>query len=125
MAANGGTPSVQQRTSGTSSASSHLSSIQKQVQHPALSIHSSAFAYKQLKVSSSSTLAVSTSSTVRRKPLPLTASHLATRYSSSEHLQTKLEQAPKEFSRPFSLDSPVVYASPDSVVRDLERYVPA
>src|SRR5438045_9631046 len=110
MAANGGTPSVQQRTSGTSSASSHLSSIEKQVQHPALSIHSSAFAYKQLKVSSSSTLAVSTSSTVRRKPLPLTASHLATRYSSSEHRQTKLRKAPKELSRHYELPSTGGYA---------------
>ncbi|KAH8662899.1 hypothetical protein BGZ60DRAFT_412232 [Tricladium varicosporioides] len=69
---------------------------------PSLSIRSRAFS------SSSST----SSSPVRRKPLPATASPLATRFSSGEHLATTLEKPEPSFLRPFSLDSPTLHEFP-------------
>jgi hypothetical protein len=60
----------------------------------------------------SSPLATTSSSPVRRKPLPATASPLATRYSSGEHLAANLEQPQQTFSRPYSVDSPTLYEFP-------------
>jgi hypothetical protein len=59
-------------------------------------------------------IASSTSSTssVRRKPLPLTASPLATRYSSADHLTGTLELPEQDFIRPYSVDSPTLYDFP-------------
>lgn len=53
-----------------------------------------------------------TSSPVRRKPVPLTASPLATRCSSGEHLSTTLELPEQSFIRPYSVDSPTLYDFP-------------
>lgn len=52
------------------------------------------------------------SSPVRRKPLPKTASPLATRYSSGEHLAATLQRPEQTFSRPYSIDSPTLYEFP-------------
>jgi hypothetical protein len=52
------------------------------------------------------------SSPVRRKPLPKTASPLAIRYSSGEHLAATLERPEQTFSRPYSIDSPTLYEFP-------------
>lgn len=51
-------------------------------------------------------------SPVRRKPLPLTASPLATRYSSGEHLTSTLPPPNETFVRPYSVDSPTLYEFP-------------
>ncbi|RDW88857.1 hypothetical protein BP6252_00889 [Coleophoma cylindrospora] len=71
---------------------------------PSLSIRSRAF-------SSSSNSSISQ---VKRKPLPVTASPLAIRFSSGEHLAaTTIEYTePQTFSRPYSLDSPTLYDFP-------------
>jgi len=61
---------------------------------------------------SSNYSATSCSSPVRRKPLPATASHLATRFSSGEHLAGKLELPVQPFTRPFAEDSPTLYDFP-------------
>lgn len=60
----------------------------------------------------SSPLSTTSSSPVRRKPLPATASPLATRYSSGEHLAATLEQPEQTFSRPYTVDSPTLYEFP-------------
>jgi len=52
------------------------------------------------------------SSPVRRKPLPATASSLATRFSSGGHLVATLEQPEQTFTRPYSVDSPTLYEFP-------------
>jgi len=52
------------------------------------------------------------SSPVRRKPLPSTASPLATRYSSGEHLASTLPPPNETFTRPYSVDSPTLYEFP-------------
>ncbi|KAL3428043.1 hypothetical protein PVAG01_01552 [Phlyctema vagabunda] len=72
---------------------------QKRARNPSLSIRSRGF-------SSSS------SSSVKRKPLPSTASPLATRFSSGEHLAATSILPPQTFSRPYSLDSPTLYQFP-------------
>jgi hypothetical protein len=74
-------------------------------QFPSLSIRSRA---ETLSSPSSTT----SSSPVRRKPLPATASPLATRYSSGEHLAANLERPEQTFSRPYSIDSPTLYEFP-------------
>lgn len=59
-----------------------------------------------------STASSTSSSSVRRKPLPLTASPLATRFSSGEHLASTLELPEQTFVRPYSVDSPTLYEFP-------------
>jgi hypothetical protein len=59
-----------------------------------------------------STASSNSSSSVRRKPLPLTASPLATRFSSGEHLAATLELPEQTFVRPYSVDSPTLYEFP-------------
>jgi len=62
------------------------------------------------KVSRSRALStVSSSSSVRRKPLPADASPVATRYSTGEHLTKTVELPKRGLTRPFSIDSPTVY----------------
>ena len=70
---------------------------------PSLTIRSRAFSSSSSSASSSS---------VRRKPLPLTASPLATRLSSGEHLASTLELPEQTFVRPYSVDSPTLYEFP-------------
>ncbi|TVY36516.1 hypothetical protein LSUB1_G005586 [Lachnellula subtilissima] len=55
---------------------------------------------------------ISSSSPLRRKPLPSTASPLATRFSSSEHLAATLELPELPFTRPYSVDSPTLHEFP-------------
>jgi hypothetical protein len=90
---------------------------------PSLSIRSRGLS------SSSST----SSSPVRRKPLPSTASPLATRFSSGEHLAATLELPEQTFSRPYSVDSPTLHEFPptsrlpfapaDFPTRSFSRYI--
>ncbi|KAK7753736.1 hypothetical protein SLS62_004360 [Diatrype stigma] len=56
---------------------------------------------------------------IRRKPVSLNASSLATRYSSGEYLtiEKSLPMPEPSFSRSYSLDSPTVYAFPSAVSR--------
>ncbi|KAG9245027.1 hypothetical protein BJ878DRAFT_420094 [Calycina marina] len=60
----------------------------------------------------------SSPSSVRRKPLPLTASPLATRYSSGERLghstipNLEAPEPERSFLRPYSVDSPTLYEFP-------------
>lgn len=69
-----------------------------------------------LSVRSRTTSSASTTSTssVRRKPLPLTASPLATRYSLGDSLTstTTTLELPETFIRPYSVDSPTLYDFP-------------
>lgn len=51
----------------------------------------------------------SSTSSVRRKPLPPDASPLAIRFSSGERLARTVELPERAFARPFSIDSPTVY----------------
>ncbi|TVY50076.1 hypothetical protein LOCC1_G000086 [Lachnellula occidentalis] len=55
---------------------------------------------------------ISSSSTLRRKPLPTTASPLAIRFSSGEHLAATLELPEQPFTRPYSVDSPTLHEFP-------------
>lgn len=52
------------------------------------------------------------SSPVRRKPLPATASPIAVRFSSGEHLAINLQLPEQPFIRPYSLDSPTLHEFP-------------
>lgn len=52
---------------------------------------------------------VSSSSSVRRKPLPVDASPVATRFSTGERLSKTVDLPGRGHSRPFSIDSPTVY----------------
>ena len=53
------------------------------------------------------------SSPLRRKPLPATASPLATRFSTGEHLAAAtLVLSEESFARPYSVDSPTLYEFP-------------
>lgn len=51
----------------------------------------------------------SSSSSARRKPLPATASPLATRYLSGDYSTTSLDSPDARFSRRISIDSPTLY----------------
>lgn len=83
--------------------SDELSQLEGNIPHlPSSSIRSRALS------SASST----SSSPVRRKPLPLSASPLATRYSSGDHLTSTLELPEQNFVRPYSVDSPTLYDFP-------------
>ncbi|KAI1180661.1 hypothetical protein F4777DRAFT_585493 [Nemania sp. FL0916] len=56
---------------------------------------------------------------IRRKPLSLTASPIATRYSSGEHLASAAKTLPRpeqRYDRSFSVDSPTVYEFPQAQV---------
>jgi hypothetical protein len=86
-----------------SPANNHPTNTREQL--PPLSIRSRA---ETLSSPSSTT----SSSPVRRKPLPKTASPLATRYSSGEHLAATLERPEQTFSRPYTIDSPTLYEFP-------------
>jgi len=56
---------------------------------------------------------VSSTSSVRRKPLPSTASPFAARFSTAaEHLDSPQLTVKPPFARPFSVDSPTVYEDP-------------
>ncbi|CZR60880.1 related to intracellular protein transport protein [Phialocephala subalpina] len=59
-----------------------------------------------------SSVSSTSSSPVRRKPLPATASPLATRFSSGEHLTSKLQLPEQPFIRPWSVDSPTLHEFP-------------
>ena len=65
-------------------------------------------AFSNLSTTSSTT----SSSPVKRKPLPVNASPLATRYSTGEHLLSPLVPPEETFSRPYSVDSPTLYEFP-------------
>ncbi|KAI0196137.1 hypothetical protein EV127DRAFT_418443 [Xylaria flabelliformis] len=65
---------------------------------------------------------------IRRKPLSSTASSLATRYSSGEHLASvvKILRRPEQrYDRSFSVDSPTVYEFPQVQVQSVSRPPPA
>ncbi|KAI0445989.1 hypothetical protein F4803DRAFT_506254 [Xylaria telfairii] len=67
---------------------------------------------------------------IRRKPLSLTASSLATRYSSGEHLASVVKTLPRpeqRYDRSFSVDSPTVYEFPHAhaQVQSVSRPPPA
>ncbi|KAE8453829.1 hypothetical protein EG329_009341 [Mollisiaceae sp. DMI_Dod_QoI] len=68
-----------------------------------------------------SSISTTSSSPVRRKPLPVTASPLATRFSSGEHLNSKLQLPEQPFIRPYSVDSPTLHEFPPFTV----PYAPA
>ncbi|KUJ20413.1 uncharacterized protein LY89DRAFT_442835 [Mollisia scopiformis] len=59
-----------------------------------------------------SSVSSTSSSPVRRKPLPATASPLATRFSSGEHLTGRLKLPDQPFVRPYSVDSPTLHEFP-------------
>lgn len=75
--------------------------------NPSVSVRSRA---ETLSSNTSSTS--SSSSQVRRKPLPVTASPLATRFSSGEHLAATLQLPAQPFVRPYSVDSPTLHEFP-------------
>lgn len=60
---------------------------------------------------------------LRRKPLPVTASPLATRFSSGQYLASALEaplEIPKHsFERPYSVDSPTLHEFPPTAIKPL------
>ncbi|KAH8884545.1 hypothetical protein GQ53DRAFT_661761 [Thozetella sp. PMI_491] len=66
---------------------------------------------QSLAIQSSSALA---NAPIRRKPLSSTASPLATRYSTRDHLEIlqPLDKPETRFSRSFSVDSPTIYEFP-------------
>lgn len=51
----------------------------------------------------------SSTTSIRRKPLPLDASPSAVQFSAGERLATTVELPPRAFARPFDVDSPTVY----------------
>ncbi|KAI0526012.1 hypothetical protein F5B22DRAFT_588756 [Xylaria bambusicola] len=61
---------------------------------------------------------------IRRKPLSATASPIATRYSSGEHLASVVKSLPRpeqRYDRSFSVDSPTVYEFPHAQVQPMSR----
>ncbi|KAI8950969.1 hypothetical protein F4801DRAFT_311564 [Xylaria longipes] len=65
---------------------------------------------------------------IRRKPLSSTASSIATRYSSGEHLASVVKTLPRpeqRYDRSFSVDSPTVYEFPHVQVQPVSRPPPA
>ncbi|KAI0913207.1 hypothetical protein F4823DRAFT_85700 [Ustulina deusta] len=61
---------------------------------------------------------------IRRKPLSSTASPIATRYSSGEHLASFVKSLPRpeqRYDRSFSVDSPTVYEFPQAQVQPMSR----
>ncbi|KAI0408938.1 hypothetical protein F4802DRAFT_616720 [Xylaria palmicola] len=61
---------------------------------------------------------------IRRKPLSLTASAIATRYSSGEYLASVVKSLPRpeqRYDRSFSVDSPTVYEFPATQVKPRSR----
>ncbi|KAI0969929.1 hypothetical protein F4678DRAFT_436987 [Xylaria arbuscula] len=61
---------------------------------------------------------------IRRKPLSSTASSIATRYSSGEHLASVVKSLPRpeqRYDRSFSVDSPTVYEFPQAQVEPMPR----
>ncbi|KAK5628278.1 hypothetical protein RRF57_003993 [Xylaria bambusicola] len=61
---------------------------------------------------------------IRRKPLSATASPIATRYSSGEHLASAVRSLPRpeqRYDRSFSVDSPTVYEFPHAQVQPMSR----
>ncbi|RWA14588.1 hypothetical protein EKO27_g505 [Xylaria grammica] len=61
---------------------------------------------------------------IRRKPLSSTASPIATRYSSGEHLASVVKGLPRpeqRYDRSFSVDSPTVYEFPQAQVEPMSR----
>ncbi|KAI1430138.1 hypothetical protein F5Y12DRAFT_722187 [Xylaria sp. FL1777] len=61
---------------------------------------------------------------IRRKPLSSTASPIATRYSSAEHLASVVKSLPRpeqRYDRSFSVDSPTVYEFPQAQVGPMSR----
>ena len=61
---------------------------------------------------------------IRRKPLSSTASAIATRYSSGEHLANAVKGLPRpeqRYDRAFSVDSPTVYEFPHAPVQPMSR----
>ncbi|KAI1294518.1 hypothetical protein F5Y03DRAFT_312940 [Xylaria venustula] len=61
---------------------------------------------------------------IRRKPLSSTASPIATRYSSAEHLANVVKSLPRpeqRYDRSFSVDSPTVYEFPQAQVEPMPR----
>jgi hypothetical protein len=75
------------------------------------SARSQSLAGQQVAGSSASS---SANAPIRRKPLSSTASPLATRYSSKDHLMisSDLSKPESRFSRSFSVDSPTLYEFP-------------
>ncbi|PBP25408.1 intracellular protein transport-like protein [Diplocarpon rosae] len=57
------------------------------------------------------------SSFIRRKPLPRTASPLATRFSSAEDLPTTPQPPGQSFVRPYAVDSPTLHEFPPTARR--------
>ncbi|KAI0543067.1 hypothetical protein GGR58DRAFT_496534 [Xylaria digitata] len=63
-------------------------------------------------------------SPIRRKPLSSTASPIATRYSSGEHLASVVKSLPRpeqRYDRSFSVDSPTVYEFPHAQAEPMSR----
>ncbi|KAF2970198.1 hypothetical protein GQX73_g3371 [Xylaria multiplex] len=61
---------------------------------------------------------------IRRKPLSATASPIATRYSSGEHLASVVKSLPRpeqRYDRSFSVDSPTVYEFPHAQPEPMSR----
>lgn len=118
-----GTRPASSSTGTTSGSSAQQGQRNNRPRIPSLSIRSRGLS------SSSST----SSSPVRRKPLPSTASPLATRFSSGEHLAATLELPEQTFSRPYSVDSPTLHEFPptsrlpfapaDFPTRSFSRYI--
>jgi hypothetical protein len=79
---------------------------------PAASPRSSSFAVRSRAASSASST-YSTSSAVRRKPLPLSASHLALQQS-PDRLGSTFESPADVFARHYALDSPTLYEFPST-----------
>ncbi|PBP22583.1 intracellular protein transport-like protein [Diplocarpon rosae] len=52
------------------------------------------------------------SSSIRRKPLPVTASPWATRFSTGDDLATTLQPPGQSFARPYAVDSPTLHEFP-------------
>ncbi|KAH6719320.1 hypothetical protein DL95DRAFT_454586 [Leptodontidium sp. 2 PMI_412] len=75
--------------------------------NPSLSVRS-----RTETLSSITSTSSTSSSPVRRKPLPSTASPLATRFSSGEHLAATLQQPDQPYVRPYSVDSPTLHDFP-------------
>ncbi|KAL2067488.1 hypothetical protein VTL71DRAFT_1913 [Oculimacula yallundae] len=75
--------------------------------NPSVSVRS-----RTATLSSVTSTSSTSSSPVRRKPLPSTASPLATRFSSGEHLVATLQPPDQNYVRPYSVDSPTLHDFP-------------
>ncbi|TVY62269.1 hypothetical protein LSUE1_G010057 [Lachnellula suecica] len=100
----GASPATRRASTSTASISAQQGHRNNRPRIPSLSLRARGL--------SSASSTSSSSSSVRRKPLPSTASPLATRFSSGEHLAATLELPEQPFTRPYSVDSPTLHEFP-------------